>query len=109
MICLEHEGAQLRVAELGAEVRGYRGPDGTEYLWSGDPMVWKGVSPVLFPAIGALKDGGAAIEGTFYPVPRPGFARELPLRVSAPGEDSAPLPPRETAARQSGSTPSPSP
>ena len=97
MICLEHEGAQLRVAELGAEVRGYRGPDGTEYLWSGDPMVWKGVSPVLFPAIGALKDSGAAIEGTFYPVPRHGFAREMPFRVSEQGEDFVTLTLSETA------------
>ena len=40
MITIEHNGAQLRVAELGGELRGYRGADGTEYLWSGDPAVW---------------------------------------------------------------------
>ena len=97
MICLEHEGAQLRVAELGGELRGYRAASGTEYLWSGDPAVWKGVSPVLFPAIGALKDGGATIEGTFYPVPRHGFARDLPFRVSEQGEDFFTLTHTETA------------
>ena len=70
MICINHEGAQLRVAELGGELRGYRDAAGTEYLWSGDPAVWKGVSPVLFPAIGALRDGGASIAGVRYPVPR---------------------------------------
>ena len=43
MICINHEGAQLRVAELGGELRGYRDAAGTEYLWSGDPAVWKGV------------------------------------------------------------------
>lgn len=97
MICLEHEGAQLRVAELGGEVRGYRGPDGTEYFWSGDPAVWKGVSPVLFPAIGALKDGGASIAGVRYPVPRHGFARNLPFRVTEQGEDFVTLTLSETA------------
>ena len=87
MITINHNGAQLRVAELGGELRDYRGADGIEYLWSGDPAVWKGVSPVLFPAIGALRDGGATIAGAFYPVPRHGFARELPFRVTEQGED----------------------
>lgn len=87
MICLEHGGTQLRVAELGGEVRGYRGPDGNEYLWSGDEAVWKGVSPVLFPAIGALKDGGATIDGQRYAVPRHGFARGMDFRIVKQGED----------------------
>ena len=97
MICINHEGAQLRVAELGGELRGYRGAAGTEYLWSGDPAVWKGVSPVLFPAIGALRDGGASIAGVRYPVPRHGFARELPFRVSEQGDDFITLTLTETA------------
>ena len=97
MITIEHNGAQLRVAELGGELRGYRDAAGTEYLWSGDPAVWKGVSPVLFPAIGALKDGGATIEGVRYPVPRHGFARELPFRVSEQGDDFITLTLTETA------------
>lgn len=87
MICLRHEGAEMRVAQLGAELRGYMGPDGREYLWSGDAEVWKGVAPVLFPAIGALKDGGAAIGGTHYAVPRHGFARELPFEATEQGDD----------------------
>ena len=97
MICINHEGAQLRVAELGGELRGYRDAAGTEYLWSGDPAVWKGVSPVLFPAIGALRDGGASIAGVRYPVPRHGFARELPFRVSEQGDDFITLTLTETA------------
>ena len=79
-----------------ASCGGYRGADGTEYLWSGDPAVWKGVSPVLFPAIGALKGGGATIAGAFYPVPRHGFARELPMRVTEQGEDFVTLTLTET-------------
>ena len=51
---------------------------------------------MLFPAIGALKGGGATIAGAFYPVPRHGFARELPFRVTEQGEDFVTLTLTET-------------
>ncbi len=87
MIELTYQGAQMHIDQTGAEMRRYRGADGRDYLWSGDPDVWKGVAPILFPAIGALKDGGATIGGTFYAVPRHGFVRERPFAISEQGED----------------------
>lgn len=87
MIELYKDGARMKVALLGGELRAYQDAQGRERLWCGDAAVWKGVSPVLFPAIGALKDGGAAFEGRRYAVPRHGFARDLPFEVTEQGED----------------------
>ena len=87
MFVLNYEGAEMKIANPGAELRSYVSPDGREWMWHSDPAVWKGCSPVLFPAIGGLKDGGATIEDRFYAVPRHGFARELDFRAVEQGDD----------------------
>lgn len=75
MICFKHNGAEMTIAELGAEMRSFTTADGRDWLWRGSEAAWKSSAPVLFPAIGALKDGGATIAGEFYAVPRHGFAK----------------------------------
>lgn len=87
MIELRHNGASMSICETGAELRSYRGADGRERLWSGDPACWAGVSPVLFPAIGAVKDGVITIAGKPYAVPRHGFARDRAFAVTERGDD----------------------
>ena len=90
--------SQRRAAARGRAGRraaGYRDAAGTEYLWSGDPAVWKGVSPVLFPAIGALRDGGASIAGRAL-----SRCRATASRGSCPSA---------SASRATTSSPSPSP
>lgn len=87
MIHITHEGAEMRIAEMGAEMFGYRDAEGREYIWGADPAVWKSAAPVLFPAIGALKDGGATIAGVKYAVPRHGFAKFQNFEVTEQGED----------------------
>ncbi len=87
MIRMEHEGAEMKIALKGAELLEYRGKDGRDRLWSGDKTVWGRVSPVLFPAIGAVKDGGATIAGKKYAIPRHGFARDMMFEVTEQGDD----------------------
>ena len=48
----------------------------TEYIWQGDPHIWKGQSPVLFPIIGALKKGFTIINGNKYEMPKHGLVRD---------------------------------
>lgn len=48
---------------------------GTEYIWQGDPTVWQGQAPVLFPIIGALKDGFTTMNGINYEIPKHGLVR----------------------------------
>ena len=56
--------------------------DGTERLWQGDPDVWSGRSPILFPFVGRIKNGSYTFEGKEYPAPSPhGFARKSTFSV----------------------------
>ena len=77
----------MEIAELGAEMRGFTTADGRDWIWRGSADSWKSSAPVLFPAIGALKDGGATIAGEFYAVPRHGFAKFQLFQVLEQGED----------------------
>ena len=45
-VSAEDDGAQLSSVELKE--------NGKEFLWQGDPSVWYGRAPVLFPIIGQL-------------------------------------------------------
>ena len=51
-VSAEDDGAQLNSVELKE--------NGKEFLWQGDPSVWYGRAPVLFPIIGQLLDGSIA-------------------------------------------------
>ncbi|MCI5957703.1 MAG: aldose 1-epimerase family protein [Clostridiales bacterium] len=97
MICLQKNGAEMEIALLGAEMRAYRSADGKNRIWSGDPAVWKSTAPVLFPAIGAVKDGKISIAGKDYAVPRHGFAKFLDFEVTEQGEDFVTLTLHENA------------
>ena len=44
--------------------------------WNGDPAVWKGRAPVLFPIVGALVGNRYRIDGESYQLSRHGFARD---------------------------------
>ncbi len=96
MIRLEKNGAVADIALLGAEMRRYATSQGKERLWSGDEAVWKSVAPVLFPTIGAVKDGRVRIAGQEYETPRHGFARQMEFEVAAQGDDFCCLEIRET-------------
>jgi len=87
MITLKYNGAEMTIAKMGAEMRSFTTADGRDWLWRGSAESWKSSAPVLFPAIGALKSGGATIAGEFYAVPRHGFAKFQEFRVLEQGED----------------------
>lgn len=87
MITLKYQGNQMQIDEVGAEMRSFCTADGRDWLWRGSENSWKSSAPVLFPTIGAVKDGGAKIAGQFYAVPRHGFVRPMPFQITAQGED----------------------
>lgn len=73
---LENDKYRLEVESLGAEMKSLqKKEDGQEYLWSGDPAYWNGVSPLLFPFIGVLNEGKYIYHGKHYSMERHGFAR----------------------------------
>jgi galactose mutarotase-like enzyme len=66
---------RARVDPLGAQLSELTDADGRPLLWSGDPAVWRGRAPLLFPIVGALAGGQYRIGLQHYGLPRHGFAR----------------------------------
>jgi galactose mutarotase-like enzyme len=63
------------VSARGAELQRLHTAAGEELLWDGNPDVWAGRSPLLFPVVGNVKDDHMTVHGQRYPLLRHGFAR----------------------------------
>lgn len=81
-------GASTAVIQRkGAQMISFKGNDGREVLWQGDPVVWEDISPVLFPVCGTPKDGQVIVDNVSYPMPAHGFACRSEFSVARYGED----------------------
>jgi galactose mutarotase-like enzyme len=69
--------ASLRasISSVGAELVRLHTASGMELLWDGNPAIWAGRSPLLFPIVGNVKDDRITVDGRSYPLSRHGFAR----------------------------------
>lgn len=76
---IENEILRLTVNTLGAGLcSAIRKDDGTEHIWQGDPTVWKGQAPILFPYAGRLPNMSFSVGDKVYTdVPNHGFARNM--------------------------------
>jgi galactose mutarotase-like enzyme len=77
------------VNPLGAQLSVLRDAAGRDLLWNGDPAVWSGRAPILFPIVGELAGGKYHLGGNSYPLSRHGFARGKPFNVVAASASSA--------------------
>jgi galactose mutarotase-like enzyme len=59
----------------GAQLSALTDRAGHDLLWDGDPAVWAGRAPLLFPIVGALVGGSYRLGSKTYQLPRHGFAR----------------------------------
>lgn len=84
---IENEFLTASVSEMGAELVSLkRKTDGDEYIWQGDPEVWSGHSPLLFPVVGRLKDDRFIYEGRKYSLGKHGFARKTEFAAEKQSE-----------------------
>lgn len=74
MITIENAYLTASFSEVGGELKSLI-LDGKEYIWRGDPAIWKSSCPILFPICGGLKEDKFIYEGREYLLPRHGFAR----------------------------------
>ncbi len=81
----------LEIAVVGAEMQDLRDADGRSLQWDGDPAVWSGRAPILFPIVGELAGGHYRLDGREYPLGRHGFARRATFDVVAHDARSAVL------------------
>ena len=73
---IQNEELRAEIAHTGAELRQLTDQrTGLDYLWSGDPAVWNGVAPNLFPNVGLLKNGRTQFDGQTYRLPKHGIVR----------------------------------
>lgn len=83
MISLRNDTLAVEIAPLGAELQSVRDAQGRDWLWSGDPAIWAGRSPLLFPVIGKHPGGQVLIDGARYPIRSHGVARTARFQTVA--------------------------
>lgn len=86
---IENSYLKVGVKEFGCEITSIVSQkNGYEFLWQGDPSVWAGQSPILFPIIGRLIEDKYTLDGKEYTMPKHGFARKLPWKLLSKAESS---------------------
>jgi galactose mutarotase-like enzyme len=79
------------VDPLGAQLSALSDRSGHALLWSGDPSVWSGRAPLLFPIVGELAGGSYRLGTKSYELPRHGFARRSQFQIVESNAASAVL------------------
>ncbi len=76
---IENDFLKVTLTTKGASVKSViHKEDGAEHIWEGDPKVWAGQAPILFPYTGRLKEGRYLLDGKEYANCKiHGFARNL--------------------------------
>lgn len=82
-------GFAARINTFGAELSSLTDSAGRELLWHGDPAVWSGRAPILFPIVGRLRDQQYMYDGRSYHLPKHGFARTMDWALTALEPNSA--------------------
>lgn len=78
IITLKNENYEALIGSKGAEINALKSKKtGTDFIWCGDPSVWKFHAPVLFPFVGRISDGYAMIRGKKCNLGVNGFSRDL--------------------------------
>jgi len=88
-ITISADGLSATIEPLGAELVSLTDADGREYMNDGNPAFWTGRAPLLFPIVGALRDGGYRLDGRDYALPRHGFARTSRFETIDVGPEAA--------------------
>ncbi len=63
------------ISATGAELVRLQDHAGADLLWDGNPAVWNGRSPLLFPIVGEVTGNRLNVAGMTYEIGRHGFAR----------------------------------
>jgi galactose mutarotase-like enzyme len=88
-VFLTAESLSAVIQPFGAELFSLKDSSGRELLWGGDPTIWAGRAPLLFPIVGALSNDTYHLSGQDYHLPRHGFARRKLFSVTQMTRSSA--------------------
>jgi galactose mutarotase-like enzyme len=84
----------------GAQLSSLKDRDSRDLLWNGEPKVWAGRAPLLFPIVGVLAGGIYRLGPKTYALSRHGFARDKDFSVENRSSSSAALRLRADASTQ---------
>jgi len=88
-ISLSSGDLTAEVDPLGAQLSTLKDRSGRNLLWNGDPSVWAGRAPLLFPIVGALVGGTYRLGSEVHHLSRHGFARGSSFHLIERGRTSA--------------------
>jgi galactose mutarotase-like enzyme len=88
-IAIRSDTLAARIDPLGAQLSSLRDAANRDLLWNGDPAVWNGRAPLLFPIVGMLAGGRYRLGAREYSLPRHGFARGRRFEVIESHDSSA--------------------
>jgi galactose mutarotase-like enzyme len=74
---------------LGAQLSSLKNSAALDLLWNGDPKVWAGRAPLLFPIVGVLEGGTYRVGTKRYPLARHGFARGKLFSIDSASSSAA--------------------
>ena len=73
---INNDCLEISVKHFGATLTSIKSlKSGNEFLWQGNPEIWNGQSPILFPVIGKMLDDKYTLGGKEYEMIRHGIAR----------------------------------
>jgi galactose mutarotase-like enzyme len=85
-------GSGALAAEIdprGAQLSTLRDRAGRDLLWDGNPAVWSGRAPLLFPIVGVLAGGAYRLGSRVFHLARHGFARDRVFSIQNATASSA--------------------
>ncbi len=80
LITLKNEVLTVTISSLGAELQSIKKGE-EEFLWNGDPAVWSGRAPMMFPICGGLKEDKYTFNGKEYSINKHGYAKNSYFEV----------------------------
>jgi galactose mutarotase-like enzyme len=86
-ITIQNQAIKAVIKSKGAELSSLQ-KEGKNYIWEINSEFWNKTSPILFPIVGALKNGEYFHEGKVYKLSRHGFARDFEFEVIENSENA---------------------
>jgi galactose mutarotase-like enzyme len=87
-VSIRSAGLTASLSEKGAELVRLQDREGRDLLWDGNPAVWAGHAPLLFPIVGNANHDRIRVDGVDYPIARHGVARTARFELVASDSSS---------------------